>query len=318
LKQEIFDDCLKMWLSSDGHSEFWKSLAEKWNYPNSESLRQEFKYERKKKGIKKNDEKVILSSIPVDNAKIFVYDLENSFMEVGVFSLFDQNIGVDQIISHSVLICWSGKFLGQDKILHECLTPEEAINKDDSRIVKILWNILNSSNVLIGHNIVGFDNKKINLRFLAHGLPPIRKQNIDTYLIAKKYFDFPSNSLKGINQYLGIKQKKENEGFTLWKKCMNGDKVALGSMQLYCDGDVDATIELYYSVRPFISNPPKLSWFYEDNEKRCPNCGSTNLKETENFVYLSNGKYAEIRCECGAIMKNKENLLTKEKKKSLL
>jgi hypothetical protein len=314
LDSKIFEEIEILHRNLKPNERIWTNdLAIKYGYPSSEALRSAYRRRKKICGMEN-----AIDSKESPDTKIFVYDLECSYMQVGIFSLFDQNVGVDQIITQSILICWSGKFLDQNKVLHECLTPEEALNNDDSRIVKSLWETLNSANILIGHNIISFDNKKINLRFLAYGLPPIKKQNIDTYVVAKKQFEFPSNSLKGINQYLGIKQKKENEGFLLWRKCMAGDPVALNNMQDYCDGDVLATSELYYKIRPFITNPPKISWFYDNNKKRCSNCGSVNLRETGNFIYLSNGKYSEIRCECGAIMRTKNNLFNKEKKSSLL
>jgi hypothetical protein len=317
LKEECFDACIDAWKSATPNGKYWKGLALTWGYgeDGAEKLRSEFKRLRKKRGIFKEEKEK--QEIP--NVNIFVYDLECSFMEVGVFELFDQNVGVDQILSQSIIICWGGKFLNDEKPIFACLTSEEALAKDDERIVRELHKLLSKADIWIGHNLVNFDNKKIATRFLHYGLPPIRKPSIDTYLIAKRYFDFPSNSLKGINKYLNIKQKGTNEGFSLWKRCMEGEESALKDMLNYCLIDVICTSQLYYKVRGFVKNPPNLAWFFESNEKRCANCGGTELKETGSFVYLSGGKYPEIRCsECGAIMRTKENLFEKNKRKNLL
>ena len=56
MKKEVFDDCLKRWMGSDGKQKYWAELAIKWGYgeQGGERLRCAFKNERKKRGIVKN------------------------------------------------------------------------------------------------------------------------------------------------------------------------------------------------------------------------------------------------------------------------
>ena len=158
----------------------------------------------------------------------------------------------------------------------------------------------------------------LNTRLAFYGLPPLpRFQIVDTYIVAKKEFAFPSNSLKYINRFFGIKQKIENEGFMLWKKCMMGDKKALNNMDEYCQGDVVATEDLYFKLRPYITGHPNLALYFDDVDSRCPNCGSEDLKN-EGYYYTPAGKWASLRCViCGSLSRSKNNELSTNKKKSL-
>jgi hypothetical protein len=45
----------------------------------------------------------------------------------------------------------------------------------------------------------------------------------------------------------------------------------------------------------------------------CPYCGGTNFKDNGHW-YTPNGKFNSYRCECQALFRSKENLLSKRKK----
>jgi len=320
LDSVVFSECLEAWSKSDGHSAFWNSLAQKHGYRDGEKLRNKFKKERERRGINRNNYQTNSNAASYGNAKICVLDLELSPMLLYGFDLYDQNFGVEQIVSHTFLISWSAKMLNEPKVYSDVLTPDEALRKDDLRITQSLWELLNPCQVLIGHNIKDFDLKKLNVRLLNHRIVPLSKaQVVDTLSAARQNFSFASNSLKFLNKFLGIKQKIETEGFALWARCMDGDATALQTMDFYCQGDVLATEDLYFRLRPFIKGHPNLSLYFENNcDERCPNCGSENLSN-EGFYYTPAGKWASMRCSnCGAVSRSKQNELDKEKRKSLL
>lgn len=313
----VFNDCLEHWLRSNGYTKFWGELAEKYGFETGEGLRLKFKKERRKRGINKENAGVV-NKPNNQEVSIIVFDIELSPLRCFAFDIWEQNIGVDQIISESFMLSWSAKFLNKADLFFGVVTPDEAIKGNDYRITKSIWDLLNSAQILIGHNIRDFDLKKLNVRFLAHGLPPLSKsQIVDTLLVARQNFSFPSNSLKFLNKALGIKQKQETEGFNLWRKCMEGDKQALDDMNSYCQGDVLATEDLYFKIRPFVRAHPNLALYFDTNEERCPNCGSTTMRNG-GYYYTPAGKYASMRCECGAVSRSKQNELEKEKRKSLM
>ena len=320
MDNKVFDACFAKWKDSNGYSPFWGELAKKFGYGSSELIRSEFKRERKRRGITRESITTSISKkTESGNASVCVFDLEFSPCVSYNFELFNINVGIDQIISHPYMLSWAAKELNDSEMHSDVLTSREAIDQDDFRIVKSLSDYLNDQSILIGHNIKEFDLKKLNVRLLKHGLPPLVKhQIVDTLVVARQSFSFPSASLKYINSFLKITSKIETEGFNLWKKCMNGDSDALATMLNYNQGDVYANEDLYFRLRPFVKGHPNLGLYHETCETRCPNCGSETLDECGSY-FTPSGRFVSMRCKnCGAVSRKKQNELELSKRKSLL
>lgn len=246
-----------------------------------------------------------------------VFDIETLPMEAYVWGLFDQNIGIEQIITRTCLLSWAGKFLNGAKVYSDLLTETEAPMKNDERIVRSCYEFLKQCNVVIGQNIQQFDTKLMNTFFLMYGLPPIKYIQVDTWLIAKQNFRFDSNKMGWMSKVLNIRQKVEHEGFPLWKKCHEGNKDALARMLEYNIGDIHVSEELYFKVRPFVKSF-NVALFNEMTTNQCPTCGSPDVKE-EGFWYTPAGKWLSYRCQkCGCLSRSKYNEIDKDKRKSLL
>lgn len=317
MDESLFKDCLNSWQKSDGYTKFWPQLAEKWGWDNSEKLRDTFKKERKRRGIIKEELKKTPFNSKLSMPRVAIMDIETLPAETLNFNLFDQNIGIEQVVSDICLLSWSAKFLNESEIYSDILTPEEAPIKNDRRIAQSAWDFISKCDFIIGHNWNGFDGKILNVAFLQYDIPPLKYSTIDTYLVAKQSFKFSSSSLKFINKKLGIRNKIDNDGFPLWRSCLRGDKNSLDTMLEYNIGDILATEQLFYRLQPYVKNL-NVALFNEINKYQCPVCGSENLKE-EGFYYTSGGKWESVRCsDCGCVSRKKNNLLDKEKKKSLL
>jgi len=92
------------------------------------------------------------------------------------------------------MICWSASYIGIDKVWHECITPAQARNQDDSQIVGRLRGLMESAEIWAGHNVDAYDAKRANTRFKLNGLQPvIGKRTIDTLKIARSKYAFESN-----------------------------------------------------------------------------------------------------------------------------
>lgn len=316
MREEIFVDCLENWKKSDGHSEFWGGLAKKWGYPTSEALRQEFKYDRKKRGIKKEDN--IIINTPKTGAKILCFDIETTPINAFVWGIWEQNVNIGAIVQDWHLISWSAKWLFDPDIITDVLTSKEAKAHDDSRICKSMWNMLDQADIVITHNGNSFDIKKLNTRFIYNNmLPPKSFQSIDTLVVAKNSFAFTSNKLDYINQFLGLPVKKETD-FELWVKCYYGDEEALKYMEEYNKNDVDILEDTYLKLRSFIKGHPNMNLWSEENVSVCPNCGSKELY-WKGFYYTYTGYYKAFRClGCGATGRSKQLETTKEKRKTIV
>ena len=125
------------------------------------------------------------------------------------------------------MICWSAKWLGSDEVFSECLTPEEILSEDDTRISKQLWLLMDQADIVIAHNGKKFDVPKMNSRFILAQLPPPSSYiQIDTKEVAAKQFGFSSNKLDALAGYFGIEHKDDTD-FELWVRCMKGEQEAL-------------------------------------------------------------------------------------------
>jgi hypothetical protein len=321
LNQKEFDDLYNHYVNDFTLGENWNSLAEKYGYKSGESLRWEFKAERKRRGIppkhKQNETAKYVAENDYEQPRVAVLDIETLPAVAYVWGLYDQNLGLEQVTLDSCLLSWAGKFLNESEIFSDILTSKEATEHNDKRIAKSIWDFLSKCDVVIGHNFAGFDHKHINSAFLKYDLLPLKFTVVDTLQVARQNFMFASNKMKFLNEKLGIKQKMENEGFPLWRKCSQGNSDALKTMMEYNIADVPATEDLFYKFRPYIRSF-NVALYNTIESKQCPVCGSEDLKE-EGFYYTSAGKYRSLRCQkCKCISRAKYNYLDKDKRKSLL
>lgn len=248
---------------------------------------------------------------------IAIIDIETLPMIIYAWSLWDDHNGIEQVIEDSCMLSWAGRYLNDPKMYSDIMTPEEAKVRDTSRIAESVWQFLSKAHAVVGHNFSGFDVKFINTEFLKHGLPPLKYVIIDTLQIAKQNFRFSSNKMKFINDQLGIRNKVDNDGFPLWRACSEGDPDSLKTMLEYNVGDIAATEDLFWKIKPYVKNV-NVALYNENIEAQCPSCGSTEVHQ-EGYYYTPAGKWPQMRCEkCGTLARTKANELTTEKKKSLL
>lgn len=234
-------------------------------------------------------------------ANVLIIDIETAPTMAYVWSLWKPTIGINQIVEDSYILSYSCKWLLEPNTYSSSLTTQEAIMKDDSRLLLELWRWLDSADILIAHNGKQFDIPVMNTRFLFHGLLPTSSyQIIDTLEVCRKNFRFISNKLDYVTRFLGLNGKKKHEGFEMWIRCMAGEEDALREMELYNRDDVTELEDLYILLRPWIRPHPNLGLFIEEDVVVCPNCGSSDIKVNGYYVTPMN-KYDEFNCQvCGA------------------
>ena len=143
---------------------------------------------------------------------IFIFDVENAPTKGAIWGMFKQYISLSQLMEEWYMLSWAGKWLGDVKIYGDLLTPQEAKNSNDKRIMETLWRFIDAADILIGHNIKFFDIRKANARFIKYGFsPPSPYQMVDTRTEASKNFAFTSNKLDYLCKELDIDRKMENE-----------------------------------------------------------------------------------------------------------
>lgn len=252
-------------------------------------------------------------------AKILLLDIETAPLKAYVWSRWKQNIYLDQTISEWFMLSWAAKWLGEDGVMSDVLTSEEAINENDERIVYSIWKLLNEANIVVGHNSSHFDVPKLNARFVVHGFPPTTPyKQIDTKNVAKMQFAFSSNKLDALATYFGIENKIDTD-FLLWKNCLEGDESSLNYMREYNEMDVFILEKVYMRLRPYIKNHPNIGLF-EDKSGVCPHCGSKEINSIDGeYAYNSTTVNSLFRCSnCGAVSRGCKNEYPKEFKNSLI
>lgn len=235
-------------------------------------------------------------------AKILIMDIETAPMRAYTWGIWNQNINLNQIISEWFVLCWSAKWLFDDKVISGKLNKKELDEEDDFRIMQKMWALLNDADIVITHNGDKFDLPKLNTRFLLHGMmPPTPFQSIDTLKVVKKMFKFTSNKLDYINKMMGLNRKVDTGGWELWQQCAEHDIKALKKMSEYCDNDVLILEESYIVLRPWIKPHPNIGLFIIDDVECCPSCGSEEIKM--GGVYRTQmAEYYAFRCQdCGAL-----------------
>jgi hypothetical protein len=311
---------MKHYVSDFTLGETWRTLSVKHGFATSEDLRGWFKNNRKKRGIpsKKEDfKKTVEMNIPSSSPRVGILDIETLPIIGYAWDIWQQNIGIEQIIKDSCILSWAGKFLNEPTMYSDILTSKESKERNTERIVKSCWEFLSKCHVVIGHNFQSFDSKHLNTAFLHYDLPPLKYTIVDTLLVSKQNFRFTSNKMAYINKVLGIQEKLDHEGFPMWRGCDEGKQESLDAMLDYNLGDIGATEELFYIIRPYVKNF-NIALYNETEEAQCPVCGSTELTN-EGYYYTPAGKWESMRCnKCKCISRKKENLLSKDKRKSLL
>jgi hypothetical protein len=200
------------------------------------------------------------------------------------------------------MLCWCAKWLGQDTIYHSALPDfdlygEDAV--DDRGVVYELWDLLDEADVVVAHNAVKFDIKKINTRFLIHDLsPPSPYRVVDTLRIARQHFAFMSNKLNDLGETLKIGNKQDTGGFQLWKDCLAGDPVAWKKMVSYCKQDIRLLENVYHTLLPYASGVPNHGTYA--GGLICSRCGSDNI-ERRGYAYTPLSKFQRYACkDCGS------------------
>jgi len=212
--------------------------------------------------------------------RVLILDIETSPLLVYVWNLKDQYVGLNQMVQDWHIMAWSAKWLGDppDKIVY--MDQRNLKTGNDLPILRPLWRLLDKADIVLTQNGKSFDAKKINARFMLHGMkPPSPYKHLDTYLIAKGIASFTSHSLEYLSERFCTKYKKLSHGkfpgLSLWTECLKGNMAAWKEMEEYNIHDVLATEELYMHIRAWAPvSAPKVY----NAPSKCSICGSATQR----------------------------------------
>lgn len=250
--------------------------------------------------------------------KVGFLDIEMSPDCAWVYGQGEHYVSYEDIHIESQIISFCWKWKDSKKIIFADQSKNRRV-KQDRKLLKKLWDLLDEADVIVGHNADGFDIKKIKAHLQLAGFPPPSPfRVIDTLKLARP-FGYTSRSLKYLTHKLNKKFKKMEHsrfpGKRLGIACYLGVKEAWKENKQYNIFDVLSCEELFYTFLPW---SPKVVLHPKKYDKKICSCGSTEFKEN-GHAYTSTGKFQRMKCKvCGKTHQLKENLLTQKQKQNLL
>lgn len=225
--------------------------------------------------------------------KVLIIDLETSPNVSYTWGLFNQNIGHNQLVTPSHLLCFAAKWWKKKTVFYY-KDPD-----GHQEMVMAARALMTEADVVVHWNGDRFDIPVLNREFLSLELsPPAPSKQVDLYKVSKRTFAFPSHKLDYVARALDIGQKLPNPGMEMWKGCLAGEEKSWRLMKKYNIQDVILTEQIYEKFLPWGSIYPNVQ-LYDYIPDGCPRCGKSNLIK-EGFAYTSNGKYQRYRCNsCG-------------------
>jgi len=259
----------------------------------------------------------------VTEARILTLDLETSPILGYVWALRDQNLSPEQIVEDWSVLCYCARWLGESKIIRgHCGGRGKGWVRDDRRLMRELWDLLDEADIVVAQNGKKFDIKMINGRMIQQGMKPYSPiRIIDTLLNSRDRFRFPTHKLAYQSRVLTDTPKSDHRkfpGWELWMEVLADNPAAWREMLAYCEIDVLACEKVYLEQRPWIRRHPNLGAYAEDKNMRCTNCSSDHLQR-RGYETTQQGRYPRFKCmECGTWMRGKAQQLSHNVRKALM
>jgi hypothetical protein len=226
--------------------------------------------------------------------------IEGDFWDLSQWKSFlGRRLRPDEVTEWPQTICAAWRWYGERKT-HFSSTWGEG-GRD--AMLKATWEAWDDADIVYGHNVKGFDGKKLNTDWRDAGLPQPRPVRfVDTLTECRRVFGDESMTLAALTQRMGIETKTDKYEVTMARAAVAGDVKAQRRLERYNRGDIAASEALVDRLRGWI-NHPNLAVFTEE-EHACSNCGSPELKR-DGWNHTAQTKYAQYRCQnCGAVVRN--------------
>lgn len=191
-------------------------------------------------------------------------------------------------------ICLAWRWYGARKV-------EFSSEWDDGHegMLRQAWDLYNEAQVVVGHNIDGFDTKKLKGEWNLYRLGrPSPFKSVDTLKVARSEFGYESNTLDSLLTRWGLQGKTDKYSIEMARAACAGDPRAQRKLRLYNQGDIRATENAYDFVRGWIPNHPHIGLLTGD-EDCCGNCGGDLVQN--DWYRTAVTAYAQMHCtNCGA------------------
>lgn len=221
-------------------------------------------------------------------------DLETAPMLAYTWGTYKQTIPYKMVKQPWRMLCWAAKDIDTKKTYGSSLHLHDGYSEKD--MLQALAELLDKADVVIAHNGIKFDVRKINARFVSLGIRrPSPYRIYDTLRVARRHFAFTSNRLADLPDQLGIKCRKGSPGWDTWEGCLAGDVKSFEKLYKYCKQDVKVLEEVFRKLLPW---QPLETFGIRDGA--CPTCNGTKLHSRGLYVG-STETYTKYSCtDCGS------------------
>ena len=243
----------------------------------------------------------------ITSPRLLCFDIECSTITSRHFRVGEQWMSASNIVNDHFIISIAWQWYGVPAILSVATTPEEALARDDSRIVSLFAEEARRADYFIYHNGDRFDNKLLNSRLLKHNIEPVGEtKSFDTLKLSRKYFGEHSNKLDDLGaRHLG--ERKLDTDMQLWIDCEAGNQEALDRMVCYNKHDVRLTTKLFDKFRPFVHIRDKIAAKavvnkdkvdYNLSQHECNQCGEVGSSRIyKKYITAANNLKFYVRCK---------------------
>lgn len=239
------------------------------------------------------------------NPNVLILDIETAPLVVKLWDLKVNGgyVSHTQIVRDRYVMAWGAKKLGSKETIYADQRGKGPL-KDRELLLK-LKPLLEWADVVITYNGESFDSRRINARFMIHGIqPPSPYKHYDVMKLVKRVADHTSNTLDYISTNVNKKYKKLHHsdfpGMSLWDQCELENVKAWQSMKKYNVHDVLSTEEAAINLLAWA--PDSFPEFYPVSD-RATDCGRCGWHGHMRPVKTKLNKHSEVmqyRCQkCG-------------------
>ena len=225
--------------------------------------------------------------------KILTVDIETAPAIVMAWGLWDQNIGISQIVEPSRVLCFAAKWWHQKRVLFG-----SEFHHGREQFLDHAWRLFDEADAVITYNGVKFDVPHLQREWMLLGWgPPSPWVDIDLLRTFRSRAKFMSNKLAFVTESLGLDTKLETGGQSLWNRVLAGERAAWDEFKRYNKQDVVITEQLFMQVQAWVKGP-HLGLLSGD-PSACFACGSPELVPA-GVVFTKTQRYPKMVCVCGA------------------
>lgn len=205
--------------------------------------------------------------------KILYFDIETAMSQAYIYDLYipSKRLMYDMIYAHGFVINWSAAWIHPKtyqitKQFSGVCTAEEAKRKDDRRILKQIWSMMEEADYWVGHNSDNFDIKMLKWRFTRLDMGyPFEAKRLDTFKLYGRETRPMSRALDYLSPELGGGLKKgldKSEWQAIVAKETHRDRreSLLKKADKYCRGDVKNGVLILRKICKDIESSGRQVW----------------------------------------------------------